>query len=76
MGFVDDINLEGEVSRVARGDVQAIIDPNPMAGLVVNASKSEIMTKNIEMIDKFSIFKDFTSVAAEDLTLLGTPIVE
>ena len=28
------------------------------------------------MIDKFSIFKDFKRVAAEDLTLLGAPVLE
>ena len=36
IGFVDDINLEGELSSVAK-DVQAIIDSNPMTGLVLNA---------------------------------------
>ena len=38
MGFVDDINLEGKLSNVAR-DVQAIIDSNPTTGLVLNAKK-------------------------------------
>ena len=28
------------------------------------------------MIDKFSIFKDFKRVAAEDLTILGAPVLE
>ena len=54
MGFVDDINLEGELSSVA-GDVQAIIDSNPTTGLVLNARMCEITAKNFEMIDKFSI---------------------
>ena len=58
MGFVDAINLEGEVSSVAR-DVQAIIDSNPMTQLLLNASECKITAKNFEMIDKFSIFKDF-----------------
>ena len=72
MGFVDDINLEGELAR----DVQAIIDSNPSPGLVLKASKCEITAKNFEMIDKFSIFKDFKRVAAEDLTLLDAPILD
>ena len=58
MGFVDNINLKGELSSVAR-DVQAIIDSNPTTGLVLNARKFEITAKNFEMIDKFSILKDF-----------------
>ena len=75
MGFVDDINLEGELSSVAR-DVQAIIDSIPTSGLVFNERKCEITAKNFEMIDKFSIFKDFKRVAAEDLTILGAPVLE
>ena len=36
MGFVDDIDSEGEVSHVAR-DVQAIIDSNASTGLTLNS---------------------------------------
>ena len=75
MSFVDNINLEGELSSVSR-DIQAIIDSNPSTGLVLIASKCKITAKNFEMIDKFSIFKDFKRVAAEDLTLLGASILE
>ena len=63
------------MSSVAR-DVQAIIDSNPTTGLVLNARKCEITAKNFEMIDKFSIFKDFNRVAAVDLTILGAPVLE
>ena len=45
MGFVDDINLEGELSSAAR-DVQAIIDSNPTTGLVLNTRKCKITAKN------------------------------
>ena len=76
LGFIDDSNLEGELSCVAPREVHAIIDSNPTTGLVLNISKCEITTKNFEMIDKFFIFKDFKRVAAEDLTLLGAPILE
>ena len=75
MGFVDDINLEGKLSCVAR-DVQAIIDSNPTTGHVSNARKCEITAKYFEMIDKFSIFKNFKRVAAEDQTILGAPILK
>ena len=41
MGFVDDIDSEGEVVHVAR-DVQTIIDSNASTGLTLNLYKSEI----------------------------------
>ena len=47
-----------------------------MTGLILNASKCEITAKNYKLIDKFSIFKDFKRVAAEDHTLLGAPILK
>ena len=75
MGFVGDINLEGKMSSIAR-DVKAIIDSNPTTGLVLKARQCEITTKNFEMIDKFSIFKDFKRVAAEDLIILGASVLE
>ena len=75
MGFVDDINLEGELSSVVR-DVQVIINSNPTTGLVLNARKCKITAKNFEMIDKFSIFKNFKIVVAEDMTILGAPVLE
>ena len=37
----------------------------------------KIINNNIiEMIEKFSIFKDFKRVATEDLTILGAPVLE
>ena len=75
IGYVDDINLEGELSSVAR-NVQAIIDSNPSTGFVLTAIKCEITAKNFEMIDKFSNFKDFKRVAAEDLTILDAPVLK
>ena len=63
------------MSSVAR-DVQAIIDSNPTTGIVLNSSKCENTVKNFEIIDKFSIVKNFKRVAAEELTLLGTPVLE
>ena len=48
----------------------------PTKDLVLNARKCEITAKNFEMIDKFSIIKDFKRVAGEDLTILGAPVLE
>ena len=50
--------------------------PSSTTRLVLNARKCEITTKNCEMIDKFSIFKDFKRVAADDLTILDAPVLE
>ena len=75
MGFVDDIDLEGEISPVAR-DVQTIIDSHPLTGLLLNACKCAITAKNFDIIDEFAVFKDFKRIAMEDLTLLGAPILE
>ena len=61
LGFVDDIDLEGEVSRVAR-DVQTIVDTRPQTGLLLNIHKCEITTRNLDIIDKFSIFQHFKKV--------------
>ena len=58
MGFVDDIDLEGEISSVAR-DVQAIIDSHPSISLLLNAHKYEITSKNFDIIDEFAVFEDF-----------------
>ena len=75
MGLVDDTDLEGEISSVDR-DAQAIINSNLSTGLLLNANKCEIITKNIGIIDEFAIFKDFKRFSMEDLTLLGAPIHE
>ena len=75
MGFVYDIDLEEEISSVAR-DVQAIIDSHPLTGLLLNAWKCEITAKNFDIIDEFDVFKDFKRIAMEDLTQLGAPILE
>ena len=48
----------------------------PTKDLVLNARKCEITAKNFEIIDKLSVFKDLKRVAAEDLTILGAPVLE
>ena len=40
-----------------------------------NAFKCVITAKNFEVVDNFSIFKDFKRDVAEDLTLLEAPIL-
>ena len=47
-----------------------------MTALLLNACKCEITAKNFDIIDEFAVIKDFKSIAMEDLTLLGAPILE
>ena len=56
--------------------MQHITDSFPTTGLILNANKCEIIANNFDQIAKFPVFKDFTRVAKEDLTLLGVPILE
>ena len=75
MGFVDDIDSEGEVWHVAR-DVQAIIDSNASTGLTLNPNKCEITARNFNIVDKFPILNNFKRIELEDITLLGAPVLE
>ena len=75
LGFVYDIDLEGEISSVAR-DVQAIIDSHLLTGLLLNECKCEITAKNFDIIDETAVFKDFKRIVMADLTLVGAPIRE
>ena len=72
--FVDDIDLEGMVSRVAR-DVQTIVDSRPQTGLLLNIHKCEITTRNLDIIDKFQIFQHFKKIPLEDMTQHGAPVL-
>ena len=74
LGFVDDIDLEWDVSRVAR-DVQTIVDSRPQTGLLLDIHKCEITTRNFDIIDEYPIFQHFKKVPIEDITLLGVPVL-
>ena len=73
--FVDDTNLEGTISKVAK-DVQHIIDSHKHTGLRLNTHKCEIIANNFELVDQLPIFKEFKRIATADMTLLGAPILE
>ena len=75
LGFGDDTNLEGRISQVAN-DAQLIIDSHQHTGLHLNAHKCEIIANTFELIDQYSIFKDFKRTAKEDMTLSGAPGLE
>ena len=68
MGFVDDVDLEEEVTRVAR-DLQTIVDLRSQTGLLFNIHKCDITTRN------FQIFQHSKKVPLEDMTLLGAPVL-
>ena len=57
LGYVDDTNLKGKIATVAE-DIQIIIDSFTTTGMVLNASKCEIIYSNVDLIDHYLIFKD------------------
>ena len=57
LGFVDDFNLEGKVSNVAK-DVQRIIDAQVTTGLVLNRNKCEIDANSFDLVDQFPVFNN------------------
>ena len=73
LGYMDDSKLRGRIEAVA-SDVQRIIDAEKKIGLRLNATKCEIIDKNIDVIKNYPIFKNFKKVTREDLTILGSPI--
>ena len=62
LGYVDDTNLEGKITTVAK-DVQIIIDFFLTTGLVLNFSKCEIICSNSDLVDQYLIFKNFKRIA-------------
>ena len=61
MGYVDDFNLQGNISNVAQ-DVQRIGDTQAKTGLVLNLHKCEIIANNFDLIDQYSVFSQFIRV--------------
>ena len=74
LGFVDDCNLEGKVSNVAK-DVQKIIDAQATTGLVLNRNKFQIVASSFDLVDQFPVFNNFKKVNKVDLTSLGAPVL-
>ena len=74
MGFVNHIDVEEEISHVAR-DVQALADSRPQTGLILNIHMCEITARNFDLIDKFPIFHHFKCLPLEDITLLRAPVL-
>ena len=75
LGYMDDFKLGGRIEAVA-SDVQRIIDAEKKIGLRLNATKCEIIAKNLVVIKNYQMFKNFKKVTREDLTILGSPILK
>lgn len=74
LSYIDDVNLEGEASKVATS-VQAIVELCQETGLQLNAAKCEITANNLHIADRHAIFRQFKRVSKADLTLLGAPVM-
>ena len=55
LGYVNDFNLKGKISKVAQ-DVQRIVDTQAKTGLVLNLHKCDIIANNFDLIDQYSVF--------------------
>ena len=71
---MDDFNLEGKVSDVAK-DVQRIIDEQTTTGLVFNRNIFEIIANSFDLVDQFPVFNNGKNVNKVDLTLLDAPVL-
>ena len=72
--FVDDFNLEGKVSNLAK-DVQRIIDAQAKTGLVLNRKKMRDRREQFRPRRPICSFNNFKKVNKVDLTLLGAPVL-
>ena len=74
IGFMDDFTLSGQLDTVA-SDVEMIAKSAKDIGLVFNPTKCEIICFDDKSVD-MEVFKDYTRVRSEDMTLLGAPILK
>jgi len=74
LSYIDDVNLEGEASKVA-SSVQTIADFCRTTGLQLNPTKCEITANKLHIADKYPIFQRFKKVNKADMTLLGAPVM-
>ena len=74
LSYIDDVNLEGEISKVA-ASVQTILDSFQKTGLKLNAVKCEVTANDLRIIDHYPTFHQFKKVDKMDLTILGAPVM-
>ena len=75
LGYVNNFNLEGKISDVAR-DVQRIIDAQATTGLILNKRNCKIVANDLDLVDKYQFFRHFKMADNEDLTYLGGPVLQ
>lgn len=72
--YMDDGTLGGNVQQLL-DDFQMLVEEGRKLGLVVNAAKCELITDNIDIVNKFrSIAPDMKHVQPSAAMLLGAPI--
>ena len=72
VGYQDDITLGGPLQTVA-SDVRKIAEQGARMGLVLNASKCELIAHSKLVVDD-SLLGSFTRVTVEESSLLGAPM--
>ena len=57
-------------------DVETIVKAETSTGFKLNTAKCEIIMDDFINLDSFSIFRDFIRVPKDNMTLLGSPILQ
>ena len=74
IGYLDDITIGGKVEHVAT-DIETTVMEATKMGLVLNASKCEIIHLENEITSEHDIFDNYLHVKPIDASLLGVPIL-
>jgi len=73
-GFMDDDTLSGELQTAER-EVSIFLGASQDTGLGLNQSDCEIIMEDFTAISSSSPLCNFCKVAKEEMTLLGTPVI-
>ena len=57
-------------------DVETVVKAETSTGLKLNTTKYEIIMDDFTNLDSFSISKDFIRVPKDNMTLLGSPVLQ
>ena len=74
IGYLDDITIAGTVDHVAT-DIETTVMEATRMGLVLNASKCEIIHMENEITSEHDVFENYLFVKPIDASLLGVPIL-
>ena len=71
----DEFNLKRKNLGCCERRIHWIIDAQATTGLVLSRHTCEILAKDINLVDKYPVVRDFKKVHKEDLTFLCGPVL-